>query len=141
MPRYPDCFPDDFEKRILPNSATCQDVDVYRIAKSGINERKAFWGSYEESIREPTGSLRAYSNKNAGDLSTSCWTTRKQVNYWLRMMKRKHNPSAIRLAGVTKACCGPSLVEESGHVHWWIYNDSNPCEYFREDDESESDVL
>lgn len=35
MSKYPKCFPENFEKDILPKDARNEEIEVYRIMKTG----------------------------------------------------------------------------------------------------------
>ena len=52
MGKYPECFPEDFEERILPKGAKPENKQVYRIIKSGIIDRDSFIKSWIWKIQE-----------------------------------------------------------------------------------------
>ena len=48
MSKYPECFPDNFEEKILPGEAKQENIPVYRIIKYRKIDRDEFIGTYEE---------------------------------------------------------------------------------------------
>ena len=106
--RYPECFPGNFETEILPK------------------------GAKEES--RPKKKLRW----NRPEIySTSCNMDYSEAQYTLDMFMR-HHPKAIIAKGQTEGSCGPSQLTSEReertdtHVDWWVYQDSEPQNFFRE---------
>ena len=48
MNKYPPCFPDGFETKILPSGAREENRPVYRVIKYGAINRQSFISTYEE---------------------------------------------------------------------------------------------
>ena len=137
MGLYPPCFPSNFENDILPKGAELKKRCVYRIAKFGKINRDAFISTYEEVERgliPPKG----LDLKDPGTYSTSVNEDLKDIEKVLKMMMR-HNPRPKILKGCTEPSCGPSQLtrdrepsRKDSHVDWWIYDKSNPENYFEE---------
>lgn len=138
MKDFPDCFPPDFVKRLLPKEAKEQNLDVYRVIKNGQLNRESFLSTYEETIRH----LRPFSANDDKDdpsyYSTSCDLNAKQLEYFLKLTL-KREPKAFIAKGTTNGSCGPSQItserqnqKKSTHVDWWIYKDAEPQVFFKE---------
>lgn len=138
MSRYPDCFPDNFEKDILPKEAREENKEVYRIIKYGTINRESFISTYEE-MQEGLIPRRKRMNLNdPGVYSTSCNLQYEEAEYVLKLMM-KHCPRAFIAKGITEKSCGPCQLtaereneHDDTHVDWWIYKDSTPQVYFKE---------
>lgn len=143
MNKYPECFPDNFEKEILPKDVKYENKSVYRIIKYGKIDREGFIGTYEEVQRglRPLPK-RGMDLNDPGTYSTSCNMEYSEAEYMLDVFMR-HHPRAFIAKGVTEATCGPSQLtsereeREDTHVDWWIYKDANPQNYFKEVTEDE----
>lgn len=133
MSKYPKCFPENFEKDILPKDAKYEKQDVYRVMKSGKIERENFMSTYEEVIlgKRPRG--KKWNEKDPETYSTSCSNEYDDIMYTLSFLMR-HHPKAIVAKGITEPECGPSKITIEGkpHVGWWIYEQAEPQRYFEE---------
>ena len=133
MKKYPACFPENFEKNILPKEA---NKDVFRVMKYG-NTRQSFIGTYEEILRGLIPPKKRVSLNNPILYSTSCNIKYSEAKYALDLMMR-HHPRAYIAKGHTEKECGPCQLtserEERNdtHVDWWIYEDAEPQKYFNE---------
>lgn len=138
MGKYPDCFPDNFEEKILPKDAKFENKRVYRVIKNGIINKDSFISTFEEEQR----GLRPRSKKgldllDPGYYSTSCQMEYSDADYLLNIFMR-HNPKVFIAEGVTEMTCGPcQLTSErdkrnDSHVDWWIYKEAEPQKYFKE---------
>lgn len=139
MKKYPDCFPDDFEKHILPKGAELQNKKVYRIIKSGEISRDSFISTYEEVQRglRPMPK-RGMDLRDPGTYSTSCHMEYEDACL-LKNVFMRHHPAALIAEGVTEKSCGPSQLtseretgKKDSHVDWWIYENSSPQNHFQE---------
>lgn len=144
MSEFPSCFPKNFESEILPPEAKHEDKNVYRVIKNGEINRDSFISTFEEIKRglrnEPKKGINL---KDPGTYSTSCFENREDVQYVLDICmknKKKDKPRAFIAKGVTEKHCGPSqatrerkMDKKDSHVDWWIYEDSSPDLYFKED--------
>ncbi|MFR8247623.1 MAG: hypothetical protein ACLU9V_07035 [Roseburia sp.] len=69
--------------------------------------------------------------------STSCNMDYSEAQYALDMFMR-HHPKAIIAKGQIEGSCGPSQLTSEReertdtHVDWWLYQDSEPQNFFRE---------
>jgi hypothetical protein len=121
---FPDCFPENFKEKILPQEARPQDLEVYRVCRDGIIHKESFLSSFEEKLqRRPT------EKDDPGDpstYSTTCFSKRKDISNSLKLW-RKHDPNPIIAKGKTSINNG--LIQKtkerthckSSHIDWWIY--------------------
>ena len=144
MSKYPKCFPNNFETEILPAEARKENKAVYRIIKYGHIERDNFISTYEEIQKGLMPPPKRKLNLNdPGVYSTSCNIEYSEAEYWLNVFMR-HHPKAFIASGETEASCGPcQLTSErekrnDTHVDWWIYDESEPQNYFKEVTEHET---
>ena len=134
---YPECFPENFEKEILPKEAKEDEKDVYKIIKSGIIDRNGFISTYEEIKRGLIPPKKCIDLSDPGLYSTSCNIERSEAEYVLNIFMR-HQPKVFIAKGKTKPTCGPcqltseSKEDKTTHVDWWIYKNANPQLYFKE---------
>lgn len=137
MKKYPACFPENFEKDILPKGAKHEDKDVYRIIKYGKLDRDSFIGTYEEIQRHLIPPKKKMNLEDPGLYSTSCNIEYSEAEYVLNMMMR-HYPEPFIAKGCTQKDCGPCQLtsereERKGtHVDWWVYEETEPQKYFSE---------
>lgn len=141
MKKYPICFPDNFETDILPEGAREENKTVYRVIKYGMN-RDSFIGTYEEMKRKLIPKKKRINLSDPGTYSTSCNMEYSEAEYALKMFMR-HHPKAFIAKGQTEASCGPCQLtserekREDTHVDWWIYDESQPQQYFQGVNEDE----
>ena len=109
MKKYPACFPENFEKDILPKGAKHEDKDVYRIIKYGKLDRDSFIGTYEEIQRHLIPPKKKMNLEDPGLYSTSCNIEYSEAEYVLNMMMR-HYPEPFIAKGCTQKDCGPCQV-------------------------------
>ena len=137
MKKFPECFPGNFEKEILPKAAKEENKSVYRVIKYGTINRDSFISTYEEIQRGLIPPKRKMNSNDPGLYSTSCNIEYTEAEYALNLFMR-HHPKAFIAKGQTERTCGLcQLTSErerrnDTHVDWWIYKDSEPQEYFDE---------
>lgn len=137
MKKYPECFPKDFEAKILPKEAKVENKPVYRVIKYGTIDRESFIGTYEEIQRGLIPPKKRMNLKNPGTYSTSCNIDYSDAEYALNIFMR-HHPKAFIAEGVTEGDCGPCQLSSEreercdSHVDWWVYEESEPQAYFEE---------
>ncbi len=142
MKRYPKCFPENFEKDILPKGAKKENKSVYRVIKYGTINREGFISTYEEIQKGLIPPKKRIDLNSPGIYSTSCNIDYSEAEYALDIFMR-HHPRAFIAKGETENTCGPcQLTSEreatkSTHVDWWVYEDSDPQLYFKEVDNNE----
>lgn len=132
MRAYPDCFPDNFDREILPKEVKYENKPVYRIIKYGTINRDAFISSYEEVLKglRPAPKI-GIDLGDPGTYSTSCNMKYSEAEYMLNVFMRHYIAK-----GITECRCVPCQLtserEERSdtHVDWWIYKDANPQNYF-----------
>lgn len=144
MSCFPSCFPENFEKDILPFNAHYEDKNVYRIMKKGYIDRDGFISTFEEIKRgmiPPKNKLNDLDNPSL--YGTSCEEDLSRLSYVLKILSG-HHPAAIIAKGTIHSSCGPWQItsERTGgsstHVDWWVYDDSLPQEYFMEIEDNET---
>lgn len=132
-------FPNFFSNFDLPEGAKKQEIEVYRMCLTGIINREAFYGSYEAHMKGISYNKNITENStDPGDYSTSCFEDEKDAKRFKKLFSR-HKPELIVAKGSTNKECGPcqrtkdrdSKVKNS-HVDWWIYENANPQQYFKE---------
>lgn len=151
--KYPECFPDDFEKLIIADGAGENLFTYYRISETGMINRDAFKGSFEKRISGGSSVFnrdlwRARQEElDIGDYSTSGYEKYKDVRNLLKCIKKYHHGPII-MVGRTEPECGLSMrtkdsrtrPKRNSHIDWWIYRDAHPELYFKkyiEDQEGE----
>lgn len=72
MKKFPECFPENFEKEILPKAAKEENKSVYRVIKYGTINRDSFISTYEEIQRGLIPPKRKMNSNDPGLYSTSC---------------------------------------------------------------------
>ena len=137
MNKYPPCFPDGFETKILPSGAREENRPVYRVIKYGAINRQSFISTYEEIKQKLIPPRKNMDLMDPGLYSTSCNMEYPEAEYALKLFMR-HKPNAFIAKGETEKTCGPSQLTSDRekradtHVDWWIYQESEPQLYFHE---------
>lgn len=140
--KFPDDYPDNLMELIIEDGAKEQLLNVYRVCNNGIINRDAFNSSFTDN-KNKTIEGEGIVNRDAslsddlGVYSTSCFENSKEIERVLRMMQ-KHYPEPIIAQGVTDPSCGLSMrtkdsisrKKKGSHVDWWIYENTNPQDYF-----------
>ena len=138
MPKFPDCFPKNFETDILPNNVEYVSYHAYRILKEGKLNRKAFISTFEE-FKDKKYKPRGFNPSSPDTYSTSLFSNIDDIKNILKIMLR-HNPPAIIAEGITEPCCGPCKKDNySSHISWWIFEDASPETYFKVIEENEDE--
>lgn len=142
MKKFPRCFPENFRTDILPQGAKEDNKSVYRIIKYGTINRDSFIGTYEEICRGLIPPKKKLNLNDPSIFSTSCNIEYSEAEYALNVFMR-HYPKPFIAKGVTEGTCGPSQLtaerkkDETTHVDWWVYEESEPHTYFEKVDKSE----
>ncbi|MBV7271643.1 hypothetical protein JMF89_04055 [Clostridiaceae bacterium UIB06] len=132
-------FPNFFSNLKLPEGAKLENINVYRLCIWGKIDREAFYGTYEVQIKGLTSNKSFNSNSDdPGDYSTSCYEKEKDIKRRKKTFSR-HHPEVKVAYGITESSCGPCQRtkerepnKKDSHVDWWIYENSNPQDYFKE---------
>lgn len=136
---FPDCFPDNFQKDILPQGLSPAKFPVYRLCLNGILNREAFLSTYELvhlGLRPKSEDWEERLN-DPGTYSTSCFKKRRDIANNLKVMKR-HHPSPIVVYGMATSDYGPlqetkeRIPTKSSHVDWWLFKKADPSSDFEE---------
>ncbi len=128
MCTFPDFFPPDFEKFLKDKNICCVDREnVFRILRDGILNREAFYGTYQEHIMRKIPFKRTVDKLT---YSTSCFDNMEAIKHVLDLSFRNEPNPKIAQGNIDK-CCGPSTdPNDKGHIHWWIYENAQPQNYF-----------
>lgn len=137
MKKYPECFPENFEKDILPKGAKGENKSVYRVIKYGTINRESFISTYEEIQRGLIPPKKRIKLNDPGIYSTSCNIDYSEAEYVLNLFMR-HYPKVFIAKGETEKTCGPCQLTSDReartdtHVDWWIFEKCEPQMYFEE---------
>ena len=122
MSKYPDCFPKDFENKILPKSAHFEEIECYRVLINGLTH-ESFLSSFEEHIL----GIRVMPHidmKNPSIYSTSLNTDVMEIKKLLKI-KARREPKAKIGKGITSKKYGKILKNENtNHIDWWLFKDN-----------------
>lgn len=114
-------------------------------SKAGLaaNDRDSFISTYEEMERGLIPRKKKLDLNDPGIYSTSCNIDFSEAQYALNIFLR-HYPKPFIAKGQTEVGCGPCQLtserdksKEGTHVDWWIYEKSDPQNYFKEVKENE----
>ena len=132
MPKYPDCFPADLEKRVIEEKHASFSVreNSYRILRCGVLDRDAFLSTFED--QEKRGVRKPDRHPTLSSYSTSCFNNIDGAANILNFSFR-NEPRASIAVGTIFPQCGPSTdPNQNGHIDWWIYEDASPEKDFKE---------
>lgn len=119
-----------------PNEARAEEVEVYRICKTGCIEQASFLPSYLEY--EKNGCLDRLDLNDVGSYSLSCFAKARDARNKLIFFTKKE-PRAIAAKGITSADCGviqrtrERKKTRDSHIDWWLYENAEPWKYFKEE--------
>ena len=124
-------IPENIRKKIWESGAGEEHFQqVYRVAKWGKLEEKAFVSTYEEILQGWIPDR--YSKEEVGTYSTSVYTSRKNCDKFINCLKRsvrlrKEYPYPVLLTGNTSHGLVQRMAErvsdnsDSTHIDWWIF--------------------
>ncbi|EOT23508.1 hypothetical protein C805_03172 [Eubacterium sp. 14-2] len=124
-------IPENIRKKIWESGAGEEHFQqVYRVAKWGKLEEKAFVSTYEEILQGWIPDR--YSKEEVGTYSTSVYTSRKNCDKFINCLKRsvrlrKEYPHPVLLTGNTSHGLVQRTAErvsdnsDSTHIDWWIF--------------------
>lgn len=149
---FPNNYPDNLLELIINDGAQEQNFEVYRVCRNGLVNRDAFNSTFQEKPNRKRRISSVVVNRDAilnsnevidiGEYSTSVFENLKPAKRIITSMS-KYTPEQIVAKGTTNPACGLSMrTEESkskrnctkSHIDWWIYENSNPEDYFEEID-------
>lgn len=116
-----------FDKSMLPVAAQQQDFEnVYRLCLNGKLNSDSFLCTYLDKFN-----IRDRDLSDSGTFSTSCFNKIRGVKQCLKFMRRNH-PNVIVAKGSIKIDSGFSYLDKpkTGHIHWWIFVEEKPEDYF-----------
>lgn len=144
-PRFPSCFPPNFETDILPSGLPDIELDVFRVCTNGVIDKNTFRSTYEEIIagNKPKPYNWAKKIADPSTYSVSCNNTLDGVKNALKCLVL-HFPDLFIIIGHASSKMGPlqktadrvvSYPDQS-HFDWWLYLDSDPSPNFKRYEES-----
>ncbi len=128
-----DKFPIGFPVELLPKEAKEQQIEVYRICRTGAVEPASFLPTYLDEL------AKTKENENAqpdiGFFSLSTYEKQRDAKNKLKFFRGKQ-PEAIAAKGITDVSCGITqrtkerTGQKDSHVDWWLYTGAEPHKYF-----------
>lgn len=129
-------FPVGFPIERLPEGIKEEEIEVYRICRSGKVEEGSFLPTYLDELSK-TKENEDIGEQEIGYYSLSTYEKKKDAKKRLKFFRGKQ-PDAIASKGKTDCSCGviQRTKERTGcknsHVDWWIYDGAQPHIYFCE---------
>lgn len=129
--KFPVGFPDD----LLPEGAKEENIEVYRICRTGYVDRDSFLPTYLDELsktKENDGK-----KQDIGFYSLSTYEKPRDARNKFKFFRGKQ-PSAIIAKGVTDRSCGVTQrtkerkKTKDSHVDWWLYEGATPHKFFCE---------
>ena len=126
--RYPDEYPDEFEKKLESAGARQQTIErVYRILYYGNLDKASFEGTYLNKLHRGLRISKKSIDK-IGSYSTSCYLEKTDIETVLKFTMK--SPPAAKIAiGKIVESSGYSQVtkerekdREDSHTDWWIFS-------------------
>ena len=136
---FPDCFPSNFTKDILPQNLPDLQLEVFRVCTTGEICKETFLSTYEsvclglipkrwnwdKAIRKPI----TYSVSVGDSLEDMVNTLKCLTDY---------HPKAFIIQGMASSELGPlqktvdrePAFKHKSHIDWWLYKDSDPSPMF-----------
>lgn len=143
---FPDCFPPNFSKEILPQGLPDMQIEVFRVCTVGTISREAFLSSYEEMSlgKKPFPQYWEQRKNKPGSFSVSCNDSIQGGLNPLKCVRRPY-PKAFLMCGIASSVFGPMQrtadripnYTDKTHIDWWLYKDADPSPGFVEVEVSE----
>lgn len=126
-------FPVGFPVDKLPPEAREENIEVYRICRTGAVEEKSFLPTYLDEL--------SMTKENEGEdkpidfYSLSTYEKPRDARNCLKFFRGKQ-PNAIAAKGVTSPTCGvvqrtkERIDTKKSHVDWWLYDGAKPHIFF-----------
>lgn len=128
-------FPPNFPVELLPDGAKEEEINVYRVCRTGKVESASFLPTYLDEL------AMTKENDNQeheiGFYSMSTYAKEGDAKRALKFFRGKQ-PKAVLAYGCTKPVCGPCQRTKErkknakSHVDWWLYKDAMPHIFFEE---------
>lgn len=136
MKDFPEYFPPGVKESVIIYGADSQDLNVYRVAKSGVIEEATFYSTYEEEQKGLRKSTKKLDLNDPSTYSTSCFLKKEALKYLLDLFMRS-KPEARVIKGTTETTCGLSQItgkrtkrdNDMEHVDWWLYKNALPTSF------------
>ena len=125
-----------FNQSMLPEEAIQQSFEkVYRLCLNGELTHDSFLCTYMEH-----NNIRDRQLNEFGTFSTSCYNKTRGIKRCLKCMRRNY-PKVVIAKGSIKNDSGFSYLDKpkEGHIHWWIFVEEKPEDYFSIIEEGELD--
>lgn len=126
-------FPASFPVDLLPEGAKEENIQVYRICRTGAVERQSFLPTYLDELFR----VKEIDEKDIGDYSLSTYEKARDARNRLKFFRGK-DPCAIVAKGITDSSCGivqrtkERTGQHNSHIDWWLYEGSEPHKHFQE---------
>lgn len=128
-------FPKGFPVERLPEGAKEENIEAYRICRSGKVEAESFLPTYLDELSK----TKEADEEDIGFYSLSVFEKASEAKRMLKFFRGKQ-PCAIAAKGVTDTGCGMTqrtkerTGKKTSHIDWWLYADAVPHLFFQEAD-------
>ncbi len=128
-------FPVDFPVDMLPDGAKEENIEVYRICRSGKIEPKSFLPTYLDELAHTKENENT--TQDIGHYSLSTFENENEARRMFKFFRGKQ-PEAIAAKGITDSSCGLTqrtkerTKKKGSHVDWWLYEGAEPHRFFCE---------
>ncbi len=128
-------FPNGFPVELLPDGAKEENIEAYRICRSGKVETLSFLPTYLDEISKTKENEDQ--SPDIGHYSLSVFGKLAETKRMLKFFRGKQ-PGAIAAKGITDSSCGITqrtrerTGRKTSHIDWWLYTDAMPHVFFEE---------
>ena len=136
---FPDCFPSDFAKEILPQNLPDLQLEVFRVCTTGTICKETFLSTYESVLLGIIPKRRNWEKelKKPITYSVSFGDSLKDMLDTLKCLTDYH-PAAFVIQGIATSELGPLQktvdrepgIRNKSHIDWWLYKASEPSPRF-----------
>ncbi len=127
-------FPVGFPIEKLPKGIKEEEIEVYRICRTGRIEEASFLPTYLDELSK-TKENADIADPEIGYYSLSTYEKERDARKKLKFFRGKR-PDAIASKGITACSCGvvQRTRERTGckdsHIDWWLYDGAQPHKLF-----------
>lgn len=122
----------------LPEGARFEEIEVYRVCRTGKVEPESFLNTYEEMLQNSV-QIRDLDLDDVKTYSMSCNSKEKDIKRKLYFFNKKQAGIPIVAKGITAIDCGKmqftkerEKTSDKSHVDFWLYESAQPHLYFKE---------
>ena len=137
---FPDCFPPNFAKEILPQGLPDRQMEVFRVCTTGTICTDTFLSTYESTLLGLIPKRKNWEKalKKPITYSVSFGDSLADMRNTLKCLTDYH-PEAFVIQGMATSELGPLQktvdrepdYRNASHVDWWLYKDSDPSPIFK----------